>query len=167
MAITLVETVGSDTANTWATLAEAEAYLEGRPNSTAWESADEEDQKAALVAAARRLSLERYRGLPVTATQALAFPRTGLYDDLGNEFASTAIPPGVKSAQIEEALAFIVSPSRQDGSALAGFDSIRIGPIALDTRAAAASTGALTSLAGRFLSRYRISTSGTIRLVRG
>lgn len=166
MTLVLDPTVGGANANTWATLAEAEAYLEGRLNLGSWATAEDETKNAALVQAARRLSRERYHGLPVTSTQALAFPREGLEDERGELIAEDVIPRGVKEAQIEEALALVRSPARQDPSALAGFASIGVGPIALATKQAAPSANALTPAAVQYLRPYRLGGAGTIDLVR-
>lgn len=122
MAITLVETPGDADANTYATLAEATAYLEPRLNTSAWDDvASEETQKAALVEATREMDLLPWRGTRVTVTQALAWPREDvpipdLPDDVSvssdaAEYSTTAIPDRIKDATIELALEFLRSGS--------------------------------------------------------
>lgn len=79
MAITLVATVGSASANSYNTAAEltaAAALLFPRP--TAFESADADDVARAAVTATRFLEQMQYVGERVDATQALSWPRAGV-----------------------------------------------------------------------------------------
>lgn len=108
MAVTVTETAGSATANSFATVAEADTRLEARLNSSAWTGTEE--KKIALIEAGRELSALSWKGLRTDATQALSWPRTGVYNlddpDL-TEYADDAIPQWLKDAQIELALEFL------------------------------------------------------------
>lgn len=80
MAITLVDTAGDASANTYASLTTATAYFAARPFSTAWTSASVDDQSAALAFATTLLDNLRWKGAKGSTansalTQALAWPR--------------------------------------------------------------------------------------------
>ena len=120
MSVDLVATVGSASANAFADVDYADAYLEGRGNATAWSGATEDVKSVALVDASRELSaLESLlQGYRTDATQALAFPRTlvintkaPLYSTIGvtgyPEFADDIVPVDWKNATCELALEFL------------------------------------------------------------
>lgn len=112
MAITIDATVGGASANSFVTLAEAQTYMDGRLNESAWELATTDNQNRALVEATRWLSAKQWGGLRVSSTQALAWPRYWAenpdYQFGGNiYFDSTIIPQRVKDATCELALQFV------------------------------------------------------------
>lgn len=118
MAVTIVATAGSATANSFVTLAEALAYTEGRLNASAFNT-NTDSQNRALVEAARELDRLTWRGYRADATQALSWPRTGVVDIdapidatpgvwTGQpEYDEDEIPDRVKNAQIELAVEFL------------------------------------------------------------
>lgn len=80
MPLTLLSTAGGATSNSYASVAEATAYLEGRLFAAAWTAATVAQQEQALVYATTLLDRERWRGAKgITSTgaltQALAWPR--------------------------------------------------------------------------------------------
>lgn len=108
MAITIVETAGASTANSFVSVVEADAYIEARLNSSLWTGT--EPKKQALVEATRELSVMNWAGNTVTTTQALAWPRQWVCNpDSPNSdyYASTVIPQRVKDACCELALQFL------------------------------------------------------------
>lgn len=111
MAITIVATVGSASANSFVTLAEAATYMEGRLNASSWETDASTDSKnRALAEATRELSSVEWLGYRVDSTQALSWPRDWVLnvdDPNANYYADTVIPERVKRATYELALAFI------------------------------------------------------------
>ena len=116
MAITIVATAGSASANSFVTLAEYLAYLDGRLNATAATGAATADQNVSLVEATRELGLLGWEGSRTDATQALAWPRSfalnpdaPVPDDSVSPgyFATTEIPQRVKDATCELALEFL------------------------------------------------------------
>jgi hypothetical protein len=115
MAITIIATAGSASANSFVTLAEAASYMEGRLNATSWETTATTDQKnRALVEATRELSNKTYIGERADTTQALAWPRQMAHDpDSPNAdfYASTVVPQRVKDATCELAFQFIKAGS--------------------------------------------------------
>ncbi len=94
--------VGGATANSFVTLAEAEAYFAERPDASPWAAADGMTKERALLMAARMLERLRWHGARATATQALGWPRAGAP---GAE--EGAVPRVIKDAQCEEALAWL------------------------------------------------------------
>jgi hypothetical protein len=110
MAVTIVATVGSASANSYVTQAEATAYLEGRLNSAAWTDASTGDKDIALVEAFRELNTRAYQGRRVSSTQAGQWPRQWVVDPDSptlDYVSPTAIPQRVKDAQCELALEFL------------------------------------------------------------
>lgn len=103
MALTLVTTVGSASANSYCTKAEADTFAETLFPASAgngWHGASADDQLRALVSAARQLDQERFVGDRVDATQALEWPRTGARKPALTEvYDSDEIPEPVKQAQ--------------------------------------------------------------------
>lgn len=112
-------TPGDPAANSYLTLAEAQAYFDGRLSIAGWDDAD--DQNVLLVMATRTLDklltpyktlfreggVAYYRirpewtGAAATTTQKLAWPRTGMFDQNGNAIDPTVIPNDLKNAVAE------------------------------------------------------------------
>ena len=81
MAITLVETAGSATANTYLTLAQAQAFIDGlveNDDIVAWGTSTTDQKNRALFSAAQRIDRERFLGARTNDAQALEWPRTGV-----------------------------------------------------------------------------------------
>lgn len=133
MAVTIVATVGSATANSYVTLAEADTALEARLNTTLWDAATDDTKNRALVEAQAELQSLSWVGTRTDAVQALAWPREYAPDpdapsdaDLDTlpvpTFDDDEIPVRVKNAQIELAFQFVKAgttdlamPSGTDG----------------------------------------------------
>lgn len=118
MALTITATVGSATANSYVTLAEAETAMEARLNASTWDAATTDLKNRALVEAQRELQTLDWRGTRTDAVQALAWPREYAIDpdapsdaDLDQlpdpTYDDDEIPVRVKEAQIELAYQFI------------------------------------------------------------
>lgn len=161
MPITIKETPGASDANSYESLTEFTTYLGLRlrlPASiTALLAADPTEQlPKALIMATRGIDaiLTRYRrleilegkagmtrfyvtrpywtGTPTTTTQALAWPRTGMYDRNGNAIASTVIPQPLKDAVSEFAIIALTSDLLADNQVVVqGLTGIKAGPIDL------------------------------------
>src|SRR5687767_11079763 len=111
MAVAIVATVGSASANSYVTLAEAATYMEGRLNASTWETdATTDNKNRALVEAARELESLCWKGCKASDTQALQWPRDLAVDpDSPNAwfYENSEIPQRVKDAQMELAFQFI------------------------------------------------------------
>lgn len=152
MAFVLDATVGGVSANSYLTVAEYLAYLE-----TAYEPAESasalEDAPTlgmatrvlnAIFAPRRRLvrpgrgekpyylTAPTWTGLPATATQALPWPRTGMYDLNGNAISSNVIPQALKNATAELARQLKVADRTLDNDvSVQGITSVRAGSVAV------------------------------------
>lgn len=122
-------------ANSFATLADADAYHDARLHSVAWTAAQEPQKIRALAMATTTLmALIVWQGERTTTTQALAWPRTGTAVD-GVEIADNVVPPQVVRATSELARLLLpqdlTQPVAQND--LAGL-SLGKGAVALDFR---------------------------------
>lgn len=161
MPVTLIATPGAIDANTYPTLAEANAYFKARLplSGTQWEDVD--DQTAALAMAtrvmdtfaeARRVFIpasggiaahyitsRKWNGTPTTALQRLAFPRTGLKDRNGNDISPDVIPEDLKNATAELAGLLATADTTQENEVeAAGITAIKAGSVSLTFRDAIA-----------------------------
>ena len=112
MAVTIVPTPGSATANSYVSLAEAEVYCEARLNVDTWDAASDDTKNRALVESTRELTTMTWDGWRVTSTQALAWPRQWALDPDSPDatyFDSTIVPQRVKDACCELALQFVLA----------------------------------------------------------
>ena len=118
MAISIDATVGGASANSYITLADANAIIEGLvadDDVAAWDGSNTDNKNRALFTAAIRVDRERFLGARVTNTQALQWPRQGVRKpdtyintySIGfpfristDYFAETEIPEQVKKAQV-------------------------------------------------------------------
>lgn len=100
MALTLVATVGSASANSYSTTAELDTVAdELLPAPEAWDRADSDTRARAMVKATRILDQFDFPGDRVDDTQALAWPRDEVWkpSELAL-YSTTAIPEPVKRA---------------------------------------------------------------------
>lgn len=90
-------------ANSYATVAEADDYYAVDPNFNAtWTAYTDVEKEQRLAWSARVLDQKcRYDGSPVSATQAMRWPRTGVTDKDCRVVSSTSIPEQLKEAVLE------------------------------------------------------------------
>jgi len=130
----LIETPGSASANTYATLAEFNAYAANRVPALTWFTAATDPQKeAALQAAARSLdACFTWTGTAVDDVQALTWPRSGMLTRNGFAIATTVVPVDLKNAQCEMALQLGAGDRLGDNDPLRkGVTSLKAGSVAL------------------------------------
>jgi len=131
MAITLNATAGSASANSYCTVAEADTYhKENRYHSyDTWQEYSSDEKKRGLIWATRLLD-ERmiWSGLLVSSTQALRWPRAGVYDRDGNGFSSSVIPQFLKNA-VSEFAYFLMASERLGDDDTAGFKELKVGTL--------------------------------------
>jgi len=134
MAITLDATVGGASANTYITLDDANAIIEGfvlSDDNAAWDNSSTDNKNRALFTAAQRIDREKFLGGRVSDTQALEWPRSGVrkpdtYTNLyglsfpnrlvADYYTDTEIPDRVKKAQV--VLAVYLNNNRNDFAAV-------------------------------------------------
>lgn len=185
MAVTIDATAGGASANSYMTLAQADAYVEAMISSadvTAWSTGTDDTRNRALAAAAQRLDRERFIGARATDTQALQWPRTGVRkpDTYVNTYATgfpfrisedyftdTEIPDQIKRAQIELA---VYLKNNVEGISLGGledFKNVKIGSLDVTPdKTGAIGADRVPPMFERYLTGLRISGPGNIAIKR-
>lgn len=106
----LIATAGATNANTYATMTQAEDYIENRLHTENWDDSDDNDRESALIWATKLLDrLCNWDGTRVSADQALRWPRSYVYDPDGNSLDASTIPQFLVDAVTEFALFLIGS----------------------------------------------------------
>lgn len=129
----LVTTLKAADADSYATLAEFQAYAA----SMGWTlTATDAAQEAALRRATMYLDdTYTWRGLRASKLQALAWPRTDVIDRDDYHVSAESIPARIKSAQCEAAFAILggvdIMPQRQ-GAVIS--ETVTAGPVSATTR---------------------------------
>jgi hypothetical protein len=186
MAITIDATVGGANANSYLTLADAEAIIEGLVQDadvTAWSSATTDQKNRALFTATQRLDRERYLGARATDTQALQWPRTGVRkpDTYINTYAvgfpfrittdyytDTEIPDQIKKAQAIMAVYLHNNPDGLGLSGLEDYKNVKIGSIDVTPNLGYGAVGVdkIPPIIERYLTGLRISGPGNVAIKR-
>jgi len=140
-------TVGGAAANSYVTVAEADAYFATRLQSTAWTGAVNATKEAALISATRLLdSSVEFTGAAADEVQALAWPRTGMLNRNGYTILSSVIPAALKNVVCELALQLIGADRLAvNDIAEQGIIGIKAGPVELRFKEAIEARGGLPS----------------------
>ena len=104
MAAVIDATLGGASANSYVTLADADAYFETTPDSASWDDKTNDQKNRALISATRWIDALSFYGDRCSETQALKWPREDYKVD-GIELACTLIPVGIEVATYELARA--------------------------------------------------------------
>lgn len=113
MSLTTI-TVGANTYTSYASVAEADAYLAVDPTrSAAWAALTTDQKGANLVAATRRLDLLDFSGEKVSDTQETEWPRNNATCN-GNAVTSTDVPPELENATILKAGSITLDASQSN-----------------------------------------------------
>ena len=185
MAVTIDATAGGANANSYLTLTDAQAIVDGMVEDadvTAWASATDDQKNRALYTATQRLDRERFIGAKATNTQARQWPRTGVRrpDTYVNTYATgfpfrisedyfseTEIPDQVKRAQVVLA---VYLNNNKDGIGLSGledFKNVQIGSLNVTPdKTGAVGADRVPPLLERYLTGLRISGPGNIAIKR-
>ena len=102
-------TVGGATAESYASVAEADAYLVFRGDTSSWSALSTTDKELKLKWAASILQDLAWQGTKNDTAQALEWPRYDAYDKSGWLILTTVIPPELKLAQAELAFQLIAN----------------------------------------------------------
>lgn len=121
-------TAGAATANSYASVAEADAYLAVRGDTATWTALTTGQKEAKLQWAALYLDTLNFRGTRSTSTQALQWPRVGVVDRDG--FEVDGIPQALKNAQAEMAFQLIANDWTQ-GLGPVSNETLSVGSISL------------------------------------
>jgi len=93
---------GKSDANSFISLADADAYHADRRSASNWDALEDEDKQPLLIEATTWInSLNFENGCPISDTQALFFPAYGAYDRNGFMIDSDVVPQQVKDATAE------------------------------------------------------------------
>ena len=187
MAISIVATIGSASANSYITLSDANDIVEGLVKDddvTAWEAGSTSDdyRNRALYTACQRLDRERFLGARVNDTQALQWPRTGVRkpDRYVNTYASnfpfristdyysdTEVPEEIKFAQVVLA---VYLQNNTDGISLSGLEdykSLSVGGISISPNFyGAVGADRVPPIYERYLTGLRVSGPGNVSIKR-
>jgi len=159
MAVTVVATAKSATANSYVTLAETDTYFEGRLNATGWSGAATDDIKnRAIVMSTARLEQEEYFGSPTDIDQALKWPRFSIVDSDGRLFDQDVIPAPVKNACQELALELLNGGVVLADTGLEGFVNVKVGSLDVTPRVSRRA-GTLPQQVKRLLELWRTGSS--------
>jgi len=145
-------TVGGSASNSYETRIGAQAYFDTRLPVSGWDDADDQDVLLIMATRVLNASLQpgksiiypakdgvpyylirrTWTGVPATTTQALAWPRIGMFDANGNPIPSDVIPQALKDAESELAGQLGLSDRTLDNDvSLQGLTSVRAGSVAL------------------------------------
>jgi hypothetical protein len=186
MAVVIVATVGSASANSYLTLADAQTIIDGLVEDadvTAWASATTDQKNRALYTATQRLDRERYLGARATDTQALQWPRTGVrkpdtyintytvgfpFRISTDYFTDTEIPDQIKRAQVVLAVYLNNNPDGIGLSGLEDYKNVKIGSIDVTPNLGYGAVGAdkVPPIMERYLTGLRISGPGNFSIRR-
>ena len=124
-------TVGTSTANSYVTEAEADEYFINRSNATSWEMSTQKE--ALLITASRLIDWQlQFKGAKTFESQSMKFPRTGIIMSDGETIPSDIIPVEIKYAVFELALLSMES-DRVSDDPLAGLKEVKAGPLTVKT----------------------------------
>jgi hypothetical protein len=149
--MSLVATPGASNANSYATVEEANAYFTTRLHSDTWLDATVSEKEAALIMATRLIDahysnaipatlggiaaegatlLWGWSGAPASSTQALCWPRTGMFNRNGFAISSSIIPQELKDATAEFAWQLLGTDRTLDSDVESqGITQVTAGPI--------------------------------------
>jgi len=176
VAATINATLSSASANSYVTLAEADAYFETVPSSTQWDNKQDDKKNRALIAATRWIDSFVFFGDRCDHGQALKFPRNNYQvDDV--ELACTAIPNNIKYAQYELARALANDTDAMTGNigTNGNIAEAKLGDLQVKYNLASQGTGSVNNIMDvypwlqSYLGAYMIGGAGSfqMRVVRG
>ena len=98
---TVIIMLGGESFRSYATVAQANAYLAADPTAAGpWAVLSDDDKARRLIAASRRLDLLPWAGKRAIGDQALEWPRTGLRDAAGAPVRADDVPAEIATATI-------------------------------------------------------------------
>lgn len=135
-------TPGHPSANSYATIAEADLYHEGVIDSAVWDSATVDEKTRGLVSATRILDANvRWLGEAVSSSQSLQWPRYFVNDGRGLFLSSTVIPAAVVAATSELARRLLTAGTSAGNDDTANLKKMKAGPVELEFKDTATASG--------------------------
>ena len=176
MAATINATLSSATANSYVTLADANAYFETVPNSSTWTDKTDDQKNRALISATRWIDSLNYYGDRCDEDQALKWPRNN-YDVDGVELECSLIPSEIKYATYELARALANDTGAiTDSTGTTGlYDEVQLGDMRVKYSKTSQAVGTINNVFDvypwlqTYLGPYCLGGSGTyqFRVFRG
>jgi hypothetical protein len=186
MAVVIVATPGAANANSYVTLAEATAIVDGFVEDADvqhWGSGNTDSRNRALFTATQRLDRERFLGARATDTQALQWPRTGVrkpdtyintyavgfpFRITTDYFTDTEIPTQIQYAQVVLAVFLHNNTDALGLSGLEDYKNVKIGSLDVTPNVGFGAVGAdkVPPLMERYLTGLRISGPGNFSIRR-
>ncbi len=186
MAVVIDATVGGANANSYLTLAQAQAIIDGFVEDADvqhWNTGNTDSRNRALFTATQRLDRERFLGARATDTQALQWPRTGVrkpdtyintyavgfpFRITTDYFTDTEIPTQIKYAQAVLAVFLHNNTSALGLSGLEDYKNVKIGSLDVTPNLGYGAVGAdkVPPLMERYLIGLRISGPGNVSIRR-
>ena len=127
-------TVKGTASNSYITVARGNQLLtDTRLNVTGWNSASDDDKARAVIYGTYLLdNVFMWHGTPRTIEQKLDWPRSGVYDNNGDDFDYDTIPEPLERAVAEMALQLLSRDRMSDPSLLGlGFSEAKVGSISV------------------------------------
>lgn len=122
---------GSETSNSYATVAEADAYLASHLSGGTFAAKTTSQKETLLIHAARMLDAGvTFKGFKLRLDQAMAWPRDGVEIDRPypeNYYSNTKVPPCVKTAQLEVVALLLIGGDRTADADSDGIASVSLG----------------------------------------
>lgn len=165
MAIILNTLPGDPNANSYATLAEANAYHETvlEAEGELWLDAEPDVRNRALATATRLLDENfQWTGYPASLTQALGFPRSSAYTRHGRLLGIAEIPVELKRATAELARRLISDGMPDAASDTEGLKRLKAGPVELEFDGTSGTTPTIPPLVRLMVLPLIARTEGSI-----
>ena len=159
-------TLGGASANSYVTVAEADAYFATSFGRTAWGSASAANKEIVLIESTRLLDLlVSWKGYVKSDTQALRWPRTYVPNIDGRYISDSIVPKDVKNAVFELAYSLLSNGGFQASeNELA---KVKVGPVSIDFSDTVKSNG-LPKMVRDMIARwgeYTVTSSNSVHTV--
>jgi hypothetical protein len=160
--MSVIATPGGADSNAFCDIATADNYHSERLFNQDWKDASDDDKEASLIRASFLLNEMDWAGsLDASSSQALRFPRDGVYDQDGREL--TGIPKFLVAATCDLALELIKSESVAPENPLT---RLKAGTIELEFNGSTKASGSIPSYIMAYVARYLISSANNVGIVR-
>lgn len=131
--LTVIETPADPAANSYVTLAEADAYMATRLHSEAWATFTDDQKNGSIISATSWLdACFIWTGTPTTVTQRLGWPREGMFTRNNVPIDAMELPFDLKKATSEFAMSLATAQRTADNDAAnQGISEMKAGPVTL------------------------------------
>ena len=159
-------TLGGASANSYVTVAEADAYFATSFGRTAWGGASAANKEIVLIESTRLLDLlVSWKGYVKSDTQALRWPRTYVPNIDGRYISDSIVPKDVKNAVFELAYSLLSNGGFQASEN--ELSKVKVGPVSIDFSDTVKSNG-LPKMVRDMIARwgeYIVTSSNSVHTV--